>query len=393
MRSCAITLNPELTEEELSFVLDIIHKAHFAGKHIEIGTAAGGTLCRMMKTFKNHERPPFVVVDPMTYFEDQLNIVKKNLQNNGLSASEVDFRVKKSSEAFKEASQKGEFFEFIFIDASHKIHHVTDDLRWTRLLKKGGIVCIHDYQTEKGVTIAVNRFIKKQANYTEVGRVGSLIALKKAAESVKCEVSLLDRLWSRIIGLFLQSKRALDKRLKKPVGIQETYIQDSSQLMKKLYFKILDCVYRKLEEGHSEYLKSKIKCGKNVEIRDRATIYSPENLFIADNVAINSGVTILAQGGVTIGEYTMIAPGVTIISVNHDYKREGERALSTLIKKPVIIGRHVWLAVGSIVLAGVTIGDGAVIAAGSIVTKDVPPYTIVAGIPATVIKKRIIESD
>ena len=163
--------------------------------------------------------------------------------------------------------------------------------------------------------------------------------------------------------------------------------------MRKLYFKILNCVYRKLEQGHSEYLKSKVRCGWNVEIRDRATIYSPENLFIADNVAINSGVTILAQGGVTIGEYTMIAPGVTIISVNHDYTRRENEALTTFIKKPVVIGRNVWLAAGAIVLAGVSIGDGAVVAAGSVVTKDVPSYTIVGGIPATVIKKRTIKAD
>ena len=206
-----------MTEEELSFILDIIHKTRFRGKHIEIGTAAGGTLVRMMKVFKAHERPTFIVVDPMTYFEDQLNIVKKNLQDNGLSASEVDFRIKKSSEAFLEASQDGESFEFIFIDASHKVHRITEDLRWTRLLKKGGIVCIHDYDynSSKGVTLAVNRFLRKNPNFVKIGCIQTLMALHKTHESLRREISFVDRFWSRILAPLMQAETSLKKRFKK----------------------------------------------------------------------------------------------------------------------------------------------------------------------------------
>jgi len=160
--------------------------------------------------------------------------------------------------------------------------------------------------------------------------------------------------------------------------------------MKRLMYKMLHFLHRKIEKGNTEFLKSKMRCGRNVTIRDRATIYCPENVTIADNVGINSGVTILAQGGVTIGEYTMIAPGVTIVSVNHDYAKSGREAWDKQIKKPVTIGRDVWLATGATVLAGVTVGDGAVVAAGSVVTKDVPPHTVVAGVPARVIKTREI---
>jgi maltose O-acetyltransferase len=158
--------------------------------------------------------------------------------------------------------------------------------------------------------------------------------------------------------------------------------------MKSLLNNFFNYLYEKLDQAHNAILKSKIKCGQNVQLRDKTIIYYPENLVVSDNVAINSGVTILAQGGVTIGEYSMIAPGVIIISVNHDYGLLGIQAFRTLIKKPVTIGKNVWIAAGSIILAGITIGDGAVICAGSVVTKDVPPFTLVSGVPAKVMRKR-----
>jgi acetyltransferase-like isoleucine patch superfamily enzyme len=162
--------------------------------------------------------------------------------------------------------------------------------------------------------------------------------------------------------------------------------------MKKLIYKALHFMHCKLEKGHNEHLKSRMNCGKNVSIRDRAIIYSPERLTVADNVSINSGVTILAQGGVSIGEYTMISPGVIIVSVSHNYSKLGKEAWDGQTRKPVIIGRDVWIAAGAIILPGVTVGDGAVVAAGSIVTKDVPPYTVVAGLPAEVTKKRAVKN-
>ncbi len=221
MRNCATTLAPETTQEEASYLQDILRSMHFSGKHLEIGTAAGGTLCLLMKVFDDKERPPFIVVDPMTYFKGQMDTVKKNLRQHGLPESDVEFRIKKSSEAFRESSEKGEVFDFIFIDASHKIHRVTEDLRWTRLLREGGVVCLHDYYTEKGVTMALNRFIRKHANYAVVGQVGSLIAFKKTDKSTEREVSLLDRLWSRSVGLVLQTEKSLSKRLRKTACIRK----------------------------------------------------------------------------------------------------------------------------------------------------------------------------
>src|SRR4029079_19590041 len=105
------------------------------GPHLEIGTAAGGTLKELILSYPEGKRPPFVVVDPMSYFPDQMGIIRRNLSSAGINPDTIEFRVGKSWPMFQRAEQKGERFSFIFIDGSHKIHHVTEDLAWTRLLE------------------------------------------------------------------------------------------------------------------------------------------------------------------------------------------------------------------------------------------------------------------
>ena len=216
MRPFARTLTPELTNEELAALLGIIRKRRFQGKHLEIGTASGGTLCSMMKVFEDHERPPFVVVDPMTYFQNQMNTVKKNLHDNGVSAEQVDFRIMKSDRAFIEADRKRESFDFIFIDGAHKIHYVTDDLRWTRLLSDGGIVCLHDYTSVRGVTLAVDRFLRKNPHYMKVECVNTLLILCKTEEGLRPEISFSDRVWASLFAPLLRlevfTKKVLQRK-------------------------------------------------------------------------------------------------------------------------------------------------------------------------------------
>ena len=85
------------------------------------------------------------------------------------------------------------------------------------------------------------------------------------------------------------------------------------------------------------------------------------------------------QGGITIDEGALIGHNVVLATINHDLDPAKRQSMSYA---PIHIGKNVW-----IVLAGVTIGDGAVVAAGAVVTKDVEPNTIVGGVPAKVIKK------
>ena len=89
------------------------------------------------------------------------------------------------------------------------------------------------------------------------------------------------------------------------------------------------------------------------------------------------------QGGIYIGDGTLIGHNVVLATLNHA-KSPSER--SSMIPAPIHIGKDVWIGSNATVLPGVTIGDGAIIAAGAVVTKNVPERTIVGGVPATVIR-------
>lgn len=93
-------------------------------------------------------------------------------------------------------------------------------------------------------------------------------------------------------------------------------------------------------------------------------------------------------GPVTIGHHVNLAQGITVTALNHKFKnpdiRIDEQGVST---KPVVIGNDIWVGANAVILPGITIGDHSVIAAGAIVTKDVPPHSLVAGVPAKVIKQ------
>lgn len=107
------------------------------------------------------------------------------------------------------------------------------------------------------------------------------------------------------------------------------------------------------------------------------------NLRIGKNVFINSGAMFTDLGGITIEDDVLIAPRANIISVNHPLEAEKRRGLHLA---PVRICRNAWIGTGATILPGVTVGENAVVAAGAVVNKDVPPNTIVGGIPAKVLK-------
>ncbi len=107
------------------------------------------------------------------------------------------------------------------------------------------------------------------------------------------------------------------------------------------------------------------------------------NIHIGKNVFINSGCKFQDQGGIFIGDDTLIGHNVVIATLNHEQAPEKR---GNLWPKPVKIGNQVWIGSNATILPGVTIGDGAIIAAGSVVTKDVKANTTVAGVPAKFIK-------
>lgn len=107
------------------------------------------------------------------------------------------------------------------------------------------------------------------------------------------------------------------------------------------------------------------------------------NLVLGRGVFINSGCHFQDQGGITIGDGALIGHNVVLATLNHD-PSPARRA--TLLPAPIVIGEKVWIGASATLLPGVHIGDGAIVAAGAVVTRDVPPRTIVAGVPARPIK-------
>ena len=103
-------------------------------------------------------------------------------------------------------------------------------------------------------------------------------------------------------------------------------------------------------------------------------------LTVGVNVFVNHGCTLNDMGGISIGDDTMIGPNVSLLTSGHPTPVAERRAGITVA--PIRIGADVWIGAGATVLGGVTIGDGAVVAAAAVVTRDVPPATLVAGTPA-----------
>jgi acetyltransferase-like isoleucine patch superfamily enzyme len=108
-----------------------------------------------------------------------------------------------------------------------------------------------------------------------------------------------------------------------------------------------------------------------------------QNLTIGRNVFINMGCRFQDQGGITIGDDSLIGHGTTLTTLNHhpDPERRAD-----MLPAPITIGRKVWLGASVTVVPGVTIGDGAIIGAGAVVTRDVAADSIVAGVPAKLIR-------
>lgn len=139
-----------------------------------------------------------------------------------------------------------------------------------------------------------------------------------------------------------------------------------------------------------EYPDSEIRIADDVHIsRDTIFLAGDGKIIINECVSIGAGSFIYGGGGVKIGRDSLLADNVRVMGGNHKYKDASKLIrLQGAFAKKTTIGRDVWLGSSVIVLGGVTVGDGAVIGAGGVVTKDIPDYSIAVGAPAKVVGKR-----
>ncbi|MBS5112454.1 MAG: sugar O-acetyltransferase [Coprobacillus cateniformis] len=144
---------------------------------------------------------------------------------------------------------------------------------------------------------------------------------------------------------------------------------------------------------NSAYHTNEERCKIMSELTGRTVpsgfcIYPPfhtdfgKNIYFGKNVFINANCSFQDQGGIYIGNNVLIGHHVVMATLNHGILPE-ER--STLTAKPIVIHDQVWIGANATILAGVTIGEGFIIGAGAVVTKNVEPYSVVAGVPAKII--------
>jgi len=137
--------------------------------------------------------------------------------------------------------------------------------------------------------------------------------------------------------------------------------------------------------------KGRIRLGDQAWVERGAVLWAFDGTIVTQrSVYLGPYVTIYGHGGVEIGEETLVSMKATILSSNHAIPEQGK-----IIRQqpdellPTKIGRDVWIGANAVILGGVTVGDGAVVAAGAVVTKDVGAGAVVAGVPARLLRKRL----
>ena len=135
---------------------------------------------------------------------------------------------------------------------------------------------------------------------------------------------------------------------------------------------------------------AQMKLKENPRIHPTASLRCGKSISLGKNSHINQYCCIWASPNskITLGDNLLMGPGVKIFSSNHGHLKSFPMNTQKWIEKDVTIGNDVWLGANVVVIPGIKIGDGAIIAAGAVVTKDIPAYAIAGGIPARIIKSR-----
>ncbi|ADB38216.1 DapH/DapD/GlmU-related protein [Spirosoma linguale] len=149
------------------------------------------------------------------------------------------------------------------------------------------------------------------------------------------------------------------------------------------------CVTMNATATSVDQVRSQLSTIIGSDIDESTAIFPPfhtnfgQFISLGQNVFINHACSFLDIGGITIEDDVQIGPHVNLTSENHPLDPADRK---TLIPRPILIKRNAWIGAGATILPGVTVGENAIVAAGAVVSQDVPPNTVVAGIPAKVVK-------
>lgn len=195
----------------------------------------------------------------------------------------------------------------------------------------------------------------------------------------------------------MDNKESIRERLKGNPKLKrwlDYLIMNQRDARPRWYVRLLAPLYQHRGRGAKIYSSVRLDCppyrrfflGRQSVIESYCCINNAVgDVVIGDHTRIGIHNTII--GPVCIGNHVNLAQGITVTALNHNFedttKRIDEQGIST---KPVIIGDDVWIGANAVVLPGVTIGRHCVVAAGAVVTKDVPDHSVVGGVPAKILK-------
>lgn len=195
----------------------------------------------------------------------------------------------------------------------------------------------------------------------------------------------------------MKDKESLRQGLKSSPALKKMLdylIMNQRDARPRWYIRLLASLYQHRGRGSKIYRSARMDTPpyRRFSLGDHSVIESYAcvnnavgDVIIGDYTRIGLHNTII--GPVTIGSHVNLAQGITVTALNHNFEnpdlRIDEQGVST---KPVVIGNDVWIGANAVILPGVTIGEHCVVAAGAVVTKNVPPRSLVGGVPAKVIK-------
>jgi acetyltransferase-like isoleucine patch superfamily enzyme len=183
------------------------------------------------------------------------------------------------------------------------------------------------------------------------------------------------------------SDKDIFERLRK--GEMTNSADPQSSRLREASYATIRLVQQMNNSSNPEEIRNVLSQITGKEIDESTAVFPPlyinygKNTTIGKNVFINFGCTFLDLGGITLEDNVMLAPGVKLLSEGHPLSPEERQSL---IPKPIHVRKNAWIGANATILQGVTVGENAVVAAGAVVSKDVPANTVVGGIPAKVIK-------
>jgi putative colanic acid biosynthesis acetyltransferase WcaF len=180
--------------------------------------------------------------------------------------------------------------------------------------------------------------------------------------------------------MHIQNKRVSDPYLRPAFSLRHRFLRLIWQICWQLLCRPTPVFFHRWRRILLRAFGAKI--GPDCHIYPEAIIWAPWNLECGQAVAIANGAEIYNPRCVVLGDYATISQKAYLCGATHDYTSTE----FPLISSPINIGSHAWIAARAIVLKGVTIGDGCVVGAGSVVTRSMPPWTVCAGNPCQVIK-------